>query len=49
MPRNMCKTVTRKTGWNFLKIGDDFVDMFCREMKCSESQIINRIEFEYIN
>ena len=26
----------------------DFIDMFCREMKCSPYTIVNRIEFEYI-
>ncbi len=26
----------------------DFIEMFCKEMKCDSSKIVNRIEFEYI-
>lgn len=27
---------------------EDFIGMFCREMKCLRDKIVNRIEFEYI-
>lgn len=27
---------------------NDFIDMFCREMKCDPNQIVTRIEFEYV-
>lgn len=28
--------------------GGEFVEMFCRHMKCEPTQIVNRIEFEYL-
>ena len=27
---------------------DDFIEMFCREMKCKPETPVNRIEFEYL-
>jgi len=27
---------------------DEFVTMFCKEMKCTKDTIVNRIEFEYV-
>ncbi|MCK5609259.1 ASCH domain-containing protein [Candidatus Pacearchaeota archaeon] len=27
---------------------EDFIMMFCKEMKCVPSEVVNRIEFEYI-
>ena len=29
-------------------ISEDFIKMFCKEMKCDSSIKVNRIEFEYI-
>jgi len=29
--------------------GDQFVSMFCREMKCQRRQLVTRIEFEYVD
>jgi hypothetical protein len=100
--RDETKTVTRRLGWKFLKVGDriqacvkcqglgkggkiqklkvievvavrrevltcihfysgeceregfpsmttsEFVNMFCREMRCADSDFVTRIEFKYV-